>query len=65
MLNVTGSEDPRDPHYYPLDADMCASYAVTANINTYGYTFTQTGWHMLVVNQTWMRPTIVRPPLPG
>ncbi|KLT45928.1 hypothetical protein CC85DRAFT_282071 [Cutaneotrichosporon oleaginosum] len=58
MLNVTGSEDPRDPHFYPVADPMCGSYAVTARVNTYDYTFTRTGWHMLVVNQTWMRPTI-------
>ncbi|BEJ06093.1 hypothetical protein CcaverHIS641_0306150 [Cutaneotrichosporon cavernicola] len=58
ILPVVGSENPRDPYYYPLEADMCASYAVTAHINTYGFNFTQTGWHMLVVNQTWMRPTM-------
>lgn len=36
------------------------SSPATSNwIHSYGYTFSQSGWHMLVVNQTWMKPTIV------
>jgi hypothetical protein len=52
-VNDTQLEDTKGAGWCSVD--------LAPRIRSFEFTFTETGWHMYVINTTWARPTIVSP----
>ncbi|KAL7422935.1 hypothetical protein Q5752_002233 [Cryptotrichosporon argae] len=54
-----GTNDPTSNASRRLSSDtLCGSLAQFNYAYSYAFSFAQTGWHMLILNETWVKPTI-------